>query len=170
MIRLKAHREPPAPPSQKKLEAQIFGGRSVLLVAVILTVLNLFLAGASQKLPFEVAVPYYLVLLGLGADNGATDAAIHLGPWTAGTIAIAVVILLAVLACWYFGKKHNGWMIAGLVIFCVDTVAMAALALTALGAYGFDVIDLCIHLWALFLLATAVRAGVKKKALYGTEE
>ena len=46
--------------------------------------------------------------------------------------AIAIVILALYFVCWLFSKKHVAFMIAALVLFVIDTVAMFILFVPAL--------------------------------------
>ena len=67
--------------------------RSNLLLMLLLTVVNIFLAivGADIMLLFSATVPYFLIILGIYLESLAF-------------IAGAVLILLIYLGCWYFSK------------------------------------------------------------------
>ena len=163
--------------SPQSIQARIFGARSVILVAVALTVVNIaiLLIKTGDPILFSVSIPYYLVLVGLGMDNGmggageADPAVTAIGPWTIGAIALAAVILAACMLCWYQSKNRRGWMIGALVLFIVDTLALVVASVVLLSSPSFVVIDLCIHLWIIFLLAFAVRAWNQKMLIYWQE-
>lgn len=162
--------------SPQSIQARIFGARSVILVAVALTVVNIaiLLIKTGDPILFSVSIPYYLVLVGLGMDNGmgggeADPAVTTIGPWTIGAIVVAAVILAVCMLCWYQSKNRRGWMIGALVLFIVDTLALVVASVVLLSNPSFVVIDLCIHLWIIFLLAFAVRAWNQKMLIYWQE-
>lgn len=157
---------PPMPP--KNIEARITGGRSLLLIAVLLSVVNIamVLLGVDRQFLFSVAAAYYLVIWGVGVDTLASASAeAVIGPWATGALVVAAVILVGYLLCWYFSKKYSGWMIAGLVLLSLDTLALVVISLMLFGNAGYNVVDLCLHIWILFILGMAVRASVWKDRL-----
>lgn len=154
------------------MEARVTGGRSVLLIAAVLTVINVVLVMLDNgtEFLFSISAPYYLVMIGKGMDNNFVD-----GPWsvtgtyTITALVIAVVVVAVVLLCWFLGKERRGWLIAGMVLFIVDTLALIYFALIYLENPASCVIDLCIHLWIIYLLSRAVVCSRKLKELEETE-
>lgn len=128
--------------------------RSNLLLMIILTVVNIVLlaVGADTMLLFSATVPYYVAAFGIFSEIGQLIAA---------GIAIAAVILALYLLCWIFSKKHYGWMVAALVLFILDSIAMVGLYIWAEDFSG--ILDLLIHIWVLYYLIIGVRYGYKLK-------
>lgn len=154
--------------SRESMEARVSGGRTMLLTAIILTVVNIVIAvlDAGAQFLYSISVPYYLVSFGKGMDNGFAEGKWSVtGTYTISALVIAAVILGVYLLCWYLSKKRRGWLIVGLVLFIVDTLALVYISLTLLMQPGSNVIDLCIHLWMIFLLVQAVRNSKKLKLL-----
>lgn len=155
MIRLKAHPAPPPPPNPKLVQARLTGGRSVLLVAPLLTVLNtvLLLLAADLQFPFSVAAPYYLVAFAMGVNGGSAA-----GLYPLAALAFTGVVVTVYLLCWHFSKTRRGWLTAGIALFSVDTLLLAVLSVMLMGTKGANVVDLCVHIWMMFILATARKA------------
>ena len=78
-------------------------------------------------------------------------------------LVIAGICLLAYLLCWIFSKKHYGWMIAALVMFIMDTLALVGIYLMIEDFSG--IMDLLIHAWVLYYLFLGVTNGRKLKQL-----
>ena len=158
--------------SPEYLRAQINGGRYGLMLVAILTAVNLLmvLLDADRYFLFSASVPYYLVFLGKGLENGFAD-----GDWSvSGTLtytglAIALVILAVYVACWLLSKKRSGWMTAALVLFSVDTVALLGIAFVLYDNPAVKLVDFLLHIWAIVEMAQAVRASRKLKALAAAE-
>jgi hypothetical protein len=126
--------------------------RGNLLLAIIFTVLNivLYFVGSGSMLLFSISVPYFVVVFGSLFEFSFM--------MTAGCL-IAVIVLAVYLLCWIFSKEHYGWMIAALVLFCVDILVMAGLYLLFGEVSG--IVDVAFHCWILFYLIVGVSAGSK---------
>ncbi|MBQ6717944.1 MAG: hypothetical protein IJN22_03505 [Clostridia bacterium] len=133
---------------------QVKIARSNLLLMIILTVVNIVLlaVGADTMLLFSATVPYYVAAFGIFSEISQLIVA---------GLAIAAVILVLYLICWIFSKKHYGWMIAALVLFILDSIAMIGLYIWAEDFSG--ILDLVIHIWVLYYLIIGVRFGYKLK-------
>lgn len=127
--------------------------RSNLLLAIILTVVNivLFFAESGTMLLFSVSVPYYAVFIGFLFD------ALEIG------IGVAAVVLIAYLLCWLFSKKNSGWLVVAAVLFAVDTLAMAGLYLLMEDMSG--IMDAVIHICVMYYLVVGIRAAAQLKKL-----
>ena len=75
--------------------------------------------------------------------------------------AIAVITVILYVLCWYMSKKRYGWMIVALVMFILDTLAMAGMYL-GLGEIS-GILDVVIHAWVLYYLIIGVKYGKKEK-------
>lgn len=154
--------------SREYLLRQIGGGRYSLLLVVILTVVNLLmvLLDADRYFLFSASVPYYLVFIGKGIENGFVNGAWEIsGTLTYTGLAIALVIVAVYLVCWLLSKKRAGWLTAALVLFTVDTVALVGIAFFLYDNPAMKLLDLLLHIWAIVELVQAVHANGKLKAL-----
>ena len=75
-------------------------------------------------------------------------------------LVIAAVILGLFLLCWIFSKKRRGWLIAGLVLFIVDTLALLGFSM-ALEMLTDNILDFVFHGWAMVELVAAWKADRK---------
>ncbi len=135
--------------------------RSNLLLMIILTAVNVVLAafGSETMLLFSATVPYFVAVFGFVSEIGALAVA---------GVVIAAVILAVYLVCWIFSKKHYGWMIAALVLFVIDTLAMILIYITVGDFSG--ILDIVIHIWVLYYLVVGITYGHKLKNLTPEEE
>lgn len=131
-------------------------GRNNLLLAIILTVVNivLFLGGSEMMLLFSISVPYYAVIF--GAILGGEDMVVT------GCV-IAAVILVVYFVCWLLSKKRIGWMIAALVLMIVDTIALIAFYLLASEISG--ILDFVFHAMIIYYLVAGIVSAKKLKKL-----
>lgn len=120
-----------------------------LLLVIILTAVNivLMLTGSETMMLFSAAVPYYAVAI-----------AWYNGPewFLQGSLILAAVILAVYLVCWFFSKKHYGWLIGALVLFAVDTLALVPLYW---GIWSAGIMDFLIHVAVLFYLIRGIRGA-----------
>ena len=81
------------------------------------------------------------------------------------TILVSVITLLPYLFCYLFGKKHNGWLIAALALFAIDTAILLIFTIEALAVGEISgIMDIVLHIYVLVTLAQGVSAGAKLKA------
>ena len=81
------------------------------------------------------------------------------------TILVSVITLLPYLFCYLFGKKRNGWLIAALVLFAIDTAILLIFTIEALAVGEISgIMDIVLHIYVLVTLALGVSAGAKLKA------
>lgn len=150
--------------SREYLTQQKKGGRGTLLLILVFTVINLVLVVLDQgtQFLFSASVPYYLTLVGKGLDNGFAEGAWPVnGTYTVTALVVSAVILGVYLLCWLLSKKRSGWLTAALVLFIVDTVALIVLSYLLLEDPMVNIIDLVIHVLAIWELWQAVRANRK---------
>ena len=141
---------------RQSLEQKAKGGRSNLLIAIILTLLNIvmFIAGSETMMLFSISVPYYAVLFGviLGGQELMITGCV-----------IAGIILLAYFLCWLLSKKHVGWLIAALVLMILDTLVLIGFYLLAGEVSG--ILDFVFHAMIIYYLAAGISAAKKLKEL-----
>lgn len=141
---------------RESLEQKAKGGRSNLLLAIILTVVNIVMlvAGGDSMLLFSISVPYYAVIFGviLGGQELMITGCV-----------IAGIILIAYFLCWLFSKKHVGWLVAALVMLIVDTLALIGFYLLAQEISG--ILDLLFHALIIYYIAAGISSSKKLAAL-----
>ena len=83
-------------------------------------------------------------------------------PFAGLIIPLILGILLTVpyLLCWIFSKNKPGWMVAALVFFAFD-----CLALVMIYDLVSVIIDILFHAWVMFYLITGVKHGFALKKL-----
>lgn len=136
------------------LEQKQKSGRSNLLLAIILTVVNIvmLLAGGDAMLLFSISVPYYAVVFGvvLGGQELVITGCV-----------IAAVMLIVYFLCWVLSKKHTGWLVAALVLIIIDTLALVAFYLLAGEISG--ILDFVFHAMIIYYLAVGISSSKKLK-------
>ena len=154
--------------SREYLLRQVANGRYSLLLIVILTVVNLIMTilDTNTYFLFSASVPYYLVFVGMGIENGFVDGAWNVkGTLTYTGLVIALVIVAVYLLCWLLSKKRAGWLTAALVLFIIDTVALVVIAFALYDSPMGKLVDFLLHIWAIVELIQAVRGSKKLRAL-----
>ncbi len=160
------------------LQNQFLSARHNILLVVGFTVINLILlvTNSDTYFLFSAYIPYFLTymgmyLCGMSAPEAYTDFgedAIFLGKSFFGvTLGVSIVIVAIYLLCWIFSKKQKvGWIIAALVLFFIDT-----LALFLIGGISIELIlDYIFHIWVIVLLFKGVFAYYKLQKLPPEEE
>ena len=152
------------------LERSLKSARSTLLGVIAFTVVNMVLAltASDSYFLFSAVVPYVLTLWG-AIFCGLYPAEYYQGegayvqifdkPVFAVFLVLALLVLALFFVSWLLSKKHSGWLIAALVFFVLDTVAMFAI----LGLQFNTVLDIVFHIWVIFSLSMGIRASVKMK-------
>ena len=154
--------------SREYLLRQVANGRYSLLLIVILTVVNLIMTilDTNTYFLFSASVPYYLVFVGMGIENGFVDGAWNVkGTLTYTGLVIALVIVAVYLLCWLLSKKRAGWLTVALVLFIVDTVALVVITFALYDSPMGKLVDFLLHIWTIVELIQAVRGSKKLKAL-----
>ena len=76
---------------------------------------------------------------------------------------LALVSVLPYLVCWIFSKKYHAPMIIALVLFSLDTAFML---FNTIGYFDASMIlDVVLHVYVIYSLATGVKFGKQRKAL-----
>lgn len=143
-------------------QSQVRTGRAALIGVVILTVLNLvlLLTDTDRYLLFSISVPYFLTMLGQFMDENLLSSS-----FTVTALVVSVVILALYTVCWALSKKRPGWLTAGLVLFCVDTVALVIFVFTLMESPESFFMDFVFHVLIIVELAMAVKGSKKLKTL-----
>lgn len=126
-----------------------------LLAAVLFTLVNLvlLLTGGDYYFLFSISVPYYGTALA------------QLFELETVMLVISAVLLAAYLACFLLSKKYRGVMIAALVLFLLDCVALVGLTVW-LELYSDMILDILFHGWVVYYLIQAVRYGAKLDTMH----
>lgn len=127
--------------------------RSNLLAVVLLSVVNLILlyTGSMTMMLFSASIPYYAAAFGYYS---------FFQPFMIAGAVIAAVFIVLYLLCWFFSKKHYGWMIAALVLFGVDTLFLAYLYIAVFKDIS-GMMDALFHVLVLYFLIIGVANGKK---------
>ena len=138
---------------KEQLEKKYASARSNLLVALVLTVLNIVLlfTESNTMLLFSVSVPYYAVIFASVLEV------------TAIGIAVAAVMLGIYFLCFLLSKKRSGWLVTATVLFVIDTLCLGALYLWIEDFSG--ILDAVIHIVVLYYLLSGISAHNKLKKL-----
>ncbi len=142
-----------------KAHQQFKVARVNLLLVAVLTLLNVVLYFFSDfYMLFSANIPYLVTVFG---DLLAMELALPV--LTVMSVALSVVLTVPYFLGYFFSKKHHGWMIACLVYFSLDTVAMF-LFLLVFGDIGGALLDVVFHAWVIYELFKGIRAGKTVKA------
>lgn len=152
------------------LETKYNNSIANLLLVVAFSTVNivLLLVNADTYFLFSAFIPYFAVDYGMYFCGmypeeyyyDVPDMVFEDKSLLAVTIAVAVVILLVYLLCWYLAKKKKvGALIFTLVFFLIDTVAMFWLT-----GFSMDsIVDIVIHIWVISYLVIAIVTYYKIK-------
>ncbi len=158
------------------LQMKYNAARVNLLFAIVVTLINivLTLCNSTFYLPFSIYVPYLLSFVGMlwcgklppeRYGDGWENVTFLSNGFLIGVIAVGVVILAVFALLWWMSKKKSGYIIASLVLFAIDFVAMFVLPPALLGTSTFTVIDVIYHIWVAYYLIVGIRVGAQLKAL-----
>ena len=155
-MKFKANVQNTAPMSpREEVEMKYKRSRANLLAVILFSVINLFSTSLSVfYFPFSAAIP------NLPMDITLTEAPD--APFSILIFPLIVGLLLTVpyLLCWIFSKNKPGWMVAALVFFAFDCLALV-IAYDLVSA----IIDILFHAWVMFYLITGVINGFKLKKM-----
>ena len=161
-----------------KYQTRLSNARFNIIAIVALTVLNIVMSvtGGGTYFLFSASVPYYLTSY-MAALTGHLPEEIYADPangWEGFeflpdelfvfAIVVSVIILLLYVLCFFFAKKHYGWLIVTALMFSIDTLGLFG----AFYLFGFDIsdiLDVAIHIWALASFILAAISGAKLKRL-----
>lgn len=138
------------------LKALYLQARGNLLMMLCFTAVNLLLLlfNAGVMFLFSATVPYLALLFGMADDTGMM--------MIPGAI-LAVVLVAVYLLCWMFSKNNSRWLLAGLVLFAIDTGCLVLFCILAKDFTGIP--DVLFHALVLYYLFSGVRAAKKLESL-----
>lgn len=155
------------------LENKYKGARGNLLLVIVFTVINIFLALADGDtyFLFSAFIPYALIFYGMffcgmfPAEfyaDGLEEMPFFNKSFFYVMLAVAIVFIALYLLSWIFSKKGKvGWIVFALVFFCIDTAAMFMI-----NGFAVDsIMDILFHAWVIYYLAAGISADKKLKAL-----
>lgn len=153
--------------SREFCEQQISGTRNCLIGVIIFSLLNMVMLAldTGTMFLFSASVPYYLVWFGKCMDNGTYNGSGDMGSLSVTALVIGLVILGVYFLCWILSKKHRGWLIVALVLFCVDTVALLGITFGLMDNPMGNIMDMVFHALVLYILALSVRSVSKLKQM-----
>ena len=158
---------------REEIENKFKSARYNLLLAVIVTAINIFLLliGTDYYFLFSITVPYVLVsvgmyLCGMFPSEYYDEFTSELVPLDRSVFIVLLVFSLVLLSVYFISwllsaKYKTAFFILPLVLFAGDT-------LLALSYYGlsFDcLIEMLFHVWILYYLITGIIASRKLKNL-----
>lgn len=146
-------------------------GRLNLLVAVILTAINivLLITGSNTYFIFSIFIPYFIADLGWFMSGfypeeyyEGLNMVFYDGSFAIIMVALALAICVLYLIAYLFSKDgKTGWLIMALALFAVDTVLMLVITGDPLAS----IIDIVFHIWVGYYLISALLAAKKLKEL-----
>ena len=144
----------------EKLKKRVRTAKTTILLVAVLTIANIVLIVIESDMVFTFSafIPQFVITIfaGIAAEQGISSL-VYIG------IAIALLMALIYLALWLGAKKKDGFIIAALVFFGLDT----AVLLLGLVSY-FDksyIIDVVFHAWVIYDLILGVSAYSKLKKM-----
>ena len=156
---------------RSKYQNQWKGACGTLLLVTIFSIVNTVLCaiGSDIYFLFTAYFPYELGVLGmiylLGASEFETGMATGVGIFL---LSIAALVIIIYFVCWLFSRKKFGWLVAGTVLFSLDTVYMLFEMVTSNDPAWF-VTDVIFHAIVLIELGIGVAAALKLKKLPADE-
>lgn len=149
----------------EKKRQQYKVARANLLLVAICTSLNILLYFFSDLyLLFSANIPYLVTVFG---DLLATETAFPVFLYAA--IALSACLVVPYFLGYFLSEKHLGWMIACLVYFVLDTVAMFSVLLL-FGGIGSALLDAVFHAWVIYELFRGIRCGKTLRSADATDE
>ena len=150
------------------LQQHVSNGRRTLIGLIILTVINLglLLTNGDTYLLFSASVPYYLTWLGKVMDNSISGAVwTENGVFTATGLIVGMMILAVYFLFWVLSKKNSAWLWAAVVLLCLDLLALMAVSLLVLEGFGSTLVDVLIHIVAIYQIGKAAASWKKLQNL-----
>lgn len=137
------------------------GGAWTLFVIGAFSVLNIlmYMLESDSYFLFTAYFPYVCGIMGADFLMGWYGAPIDKGMGTF-LLSIAAFIIILYFVLWFFARKKVGWLVAGLVLFSLDTLYMVY-EMAISGDPAWFVMDCIIHAVAIAELSVGIHAAVK---------
>ena len=127
--------------------------RFILLSLILVAVMNIALLFAGLDIYFMSGV-FLSYFLSIGTK------------FTGTTTFVLSAILIPYVLCFFLSKRKRGWLVAALVMVCIDTLLLIVVALGS-GTFITSLMDILYHGSAIVLLGNGVKNG--KAATAGQE-
>ena len=133
-------------------------GRSSLLLAIVLSTVNLILLVAQSDFffLFSFSIPTIFALVG---QEFYFETANNLF-YTVG-VALAAISILVFLACWILSKNHRVALLVAFILLCIDTLIFVSLFALGAATADFDIfyfIELGFRAWLFISVLVGVLA------------
>ncbi len=163
--------------NRKPMETRYNNARANLLLVVILTVINsiLLITDSDTYFLFSAFVPYLLLAYGMlfcgmypseYYEGGDESLILFEKSGFAVFAAIALLMVAMYFVSWILSRKNRGgWLIFALVIFVIDTVAMALFW----SSDPANLIDVAIHIWVIVSLSLGIYAWARLRKMPAEE-
>lgn len=137
------------------------GGAWTLFLIGAFSVLNILMYafGSDSYFLFTAYLPYSFGIWGVNYLTGWYDTPVDSGIGTF-FLSISAVFIILYFVIWFFSRKKAGWLIAGLVLFLLDTLYMVY-AMIASGDPAWFTMDCIIHALAIAEIAVGLHAALK---------
>ena len=161
-------------PDRKILSRHCNLARMALLLPIVFTMIQVMTRYLFQTGDYLFTLFFPNILLSW--DCAALLESLGLTVSNGATVQIAAQILGAALLvlfifCWLGSKTKAGWLIAGTILFAVDTLILAIVIFLSGGVgVGNFAVDVIYHVWAMFMLLRSMRALALRKYLPPKEE
>lgn len=142
------------------LEKKIDFGRHLWLAFILLTVINIvmFVADWGVTVLTAAVVPYNLVVYCKGLDNGFVEGAWpEIGGFTLIALIASALILGFFFLCWFLSRSRRSWMIAAVVLMCLDTVGLLLVASLVYQNLFINMVDIFIHVWMIWMMIKSLK-------------
>ena len=150
------------------LKIRINRGRYNLIFIVLVSVINIFLitSGNEMNIPYSSAISNYSVALGIAESMKSGDSSLRiLG------LVVACTVLMVLMLCYILSKSKPFYLIISLSVVAADTIVLAVLgAVNGQLVSPYVILDLIIHLLAVFYLISATLAAKELRSLPAEEE
>lgn len=139
--------------------------RANLLAVLAFSAINTILVaiGADVYFLFSAWIP--LLLAEVGRTMLAAPQFTFLFPVL---IVASIILILPYFFCWFFSKKHVGWMVGALTYFAMDCALLIILCVMS-GDFVSSLVDLLFHAWVMYYLISGVRSGFKLQKMPAPE-
>lgn len=137
------------------------GGAWTLFLIGAFSVLNILMYafGSNSYFLFTAYLPYSFGITGVDYLTGWYDTPVDSGIGTF-FLSFSAVFIILYFVIWFFSRKKAGWLIAGLVLFLLDTLYMVY-AMIASGDPAWFTMDCIIHALAIAEIAVGLHAALK---------
>lgn len=148
------------------LKIKINRGRYNLIFIDIMSVVNIFMiTSGSDALPYSSSISNYSVALGVTESLKSGN-----GSYRVLGLIIACAVLMVLMVCYVLSKSKPFYLVISFSILIADTIVLAVLG----GVNGsltspYVILDLIIHLLAIFYVFSAIRAAKELQSLPAEE-